>query len=184
MKNALTFMFLDNKFCKKVLVFLLFQLCVILTEISLLLDGYIQPYLSKIVLALVFCFLNIIIYGYQIAVIRAIKCNENLSVLPEINLLTNFKFGIKYIISALLILVPFYYVIVSLGILTSYGWFMMPGISPNYLEYIFPICVALLILSVIITVLFQTFMMPALISIYARDDKWLSFYNFDNFARI
>lgn len=101
MREALTYMFKDNKFCQKGLYFFLVYFVSIL---GMTLQGQQELSVLHLVWALLVSIIGFIaaicVYGYFMSAIKALKSQNENYILPMFNLNKSFKLGLKFTVAS------------------------------------------------------------------------------------
>ena len=182
MKKAFSYMFSDNKFYPKAFLFLVYVIFLVYCSVFSFSSGNGQvviPFLNYIYVTL-FMFLGYSIFeGYKINTIKSLSTeNENLSVLPILNLKKDLIIGFKFLISFLIFSIPFLCIIGALGFIT--GFASMFKIA----NLLIGSSGILLILSILLYVIYLTCFLPASILVFAKTNSVWSFYKFEEMFKI
>ena len=169
MREAFNYMFKDNFFKQKLVIYFVFvfcsMFCMNLVNTSLIGNSKNTTSLLSL-LVMVFLFIP---SGYMISAIKAIICQKENIVLPVFNYKNNFLTGFKYFVSAML---PcFLLAIVSMVVVFIVG--IVSGILK--MKLLFLICS---IIVVIFPILLIAYFMLAFVRIFAEAGAWTSFLQF------
>ena len=182
MKNSFNYMFFDNRFYKKVFLFLIYTILLVYCSIFSLTgcnNTTTLNFLSYIVITLIVIFGYSIFEGYKIAVIKSINIsNENIQVLPMLNIKKDFIIGIKFLISFLIFSIPFICIIGAFGFTVGFATILN---MPNLLIYTSSI---LFVLSMFAYIFYLICFLPATIAIFAETNSIWSFYKFEEIFKL
>lgn len=174
MKKAFNYMFLDSKYYKKAAIFFIYTIILLYCSILGCKGTITLKFLNYIVITLVALFGYSILEGYKIAVMKSINIgNENIQVLPMLNIKKDFVIGIKYLISLLILSIPFFCVIGAFGFVIGFAPILN---MPNEIIYTSGI---LFIISILAYIIYLICFLPASIAIFSETNSIWSFYMFE-----
>lgn len=177
MKKAFNYMFLDSKYYKKAAIFLIYIILLLYCSIFSLTgcnDTISLKIFNYIIITSIVLFGYSIVEGYKIAVMKSINIgNENIQVLPMLNMKKDFVIGIKYLISLLIFSIPFFCIIGTFGFAIGFA----PMLNmPNEIIYTSGI---LFIISILAYIIYLICFLPASIAIFSETNSIWSFYMFE-----
>ena len=182
MKKAFNYMFSDNQFYKKGFLFLIYIILLLYCSIFSLTgcnDTISLKIFNYIIITSIVLFGYSIVEGYKIAVMKSINIgNENIQVLPMLNIKKDFVIGIKYLISLLILSIPFFCIIGAFGFTAGFA----PMLNmPNLIIYASG---TMLILSILAYIMYLICFLPATIAIFAETNSIWSFYKFKEIFKL
>ena len=182
MKESFNYMFFDNQFHKKAGLFLIYTILLVYCSIFSLTgcnNTIALNFLNYTIITLIILFGYSIFEGYKITVIKSINIsNENLRVLPMLNIKKSFILGIKFLISFLIFSIPFFCVIGAFGFTAGFSSVLN---MPNLLIYTSN---ALIVLSISAYIIYLICFLPATIVIFAETNSIWSFYKFEEIFKL
>lgn len=182
MKKSFNYMFFDNQFHKKGFLFLIYTIILVYCSIFSLTgcnNTITLNFLNYTIITLIVIFGYSIFEGYKITVIKSINIsNENIQVLPMLNIKKDFIIGIKYLISFLIFSTPFFCVIGAFGFTVGFATTLN---MPSLLIYTSSI---LLVLSILAYIVYLIYFLPATIAIFAATNSIWSFYKFEEIFKL
>ena len=173
MKNAFNYMILDNKFYKKAIVFFIYIILLLYCSVFGSKGIITLNFFNDIVIMVILLFGYSIFEGYKIAIIKMLNnINENIPILPTLNLKKDCIIGIKYLISLSIFSIPVFCVIAAFSFVVGFvSMLSMPILLIN-------IAGILLVLTILIYIIYLIYCLPATIFIYANTNSIWSFYRF------
>ena len=182
MKESFNYMFFDNQFHKKAGLFLIYTILLVYCSIFSLTgcnNTIALKFLNYTIITLIILFGYSVFEGYKITVIKSINIsNENLRVLPMLNIKKSFILGIKFLISFLIFSIPFFCVIGAFGFTAGFTSILN---MPNLLIYTSSI---LLVLSISAYIIYLICFLPATIAIFAETNSIWNFYKFEKIFKL
>jgi hypothetical protein len=182
MKKAFNYMFLDNHFLKKNIIFIVYVfLLVYCSNFSITnCKGTISLNLfNGIILMLIFLLGYSIFEGYKIAIIKSIDIEKDkYTILPVFNIKKDLEIGIKYLISFLIFSIPIFCIIGAFGFIVGFAPMLnMPTFLTN------TSCI-LLFLSIFVYIVYFICFLPANIIIFTKTNCIWSFYKFEEIFKL
>lgn len=170
LKNAFLYMLNDNKFLNKYLICFIFVLTVLFCNAFLSSNMFVfKNIVTPILLSIVEFLIFVIILGYRIICVQALKIDNQFHAIPLFKLCNNFIKGFKYQLAVIIFAIPIFYLITGFAILS--------GTSMIFNNNVYIIFLALAIITLIFYSIYNLLFNIGFINLYVQKNSYLIFYN-------